>query len=196
MKINPELKAWLLWFLFLGVLFMMHSCAGSKTIDRKQSTTKQTQTSEIKKDSTSNTVTNGAINDRIIINVPESKDPASEKLINAILKQLNTSKSSGSNSYRSVYDEELRQLIFDFKIAQTKNQDTSTNSEENTKKTFEQQTDAYFSKKIKIIPWWGYALAAYFLRSHIFGVFGFFFPQIRTIKSFSDLTRSKNANTP
>jgi len=56
-----------------------------------------------------------------------------DSLVNAkvdeILSKLNTSKDSGDNSYKLIYDKLTKQLEFYSKIAQTKNENTDVKSE-------------------------------------------------------------------
>ena len=160
----------------------VQGCLGSKKVSEKSKTTNTTEKTESKKDSTTHVETSGEIKDRIVINVPPADNEATEKSIEAILKMLNTSKSSGSNSYVSRYDEETRQLVIDFIVAQTQNKTTETNQETNSEKSFEEQTDEYISKKVTAIPWWIYVIVVFLFRKQIFGWIIELFPALKTVK--------------
>lgn len=168
--------------LLIILLIICSSCTGYKKIANKKSTTNTVEKSEVKKDSASNTTTNQEIKDRIIVNVPEANNKETKRLLDAVLKQLNTSKISGTNSYTSKYDEETRELVIDFIIGQTQNKETSTNKEQSSEKSFEQKTDEYIYKKIVAIPWWVYVIAFLYFLKPILNFVSMFFPQIRTVK--------------
>lgn len=175
-------------------MLLFSGCLSSKKISEKTTTTKEIEKIEVKTDSVSSKEINQEIRDRIVINVPETDNEEVLKMFDMLLMQMNTSKSSGSNSYSSRYDKDTRQLVIDFIVAQTENTKTSVSSDVNTEKSFERNTDEYIYKKITTIPWWGWALLAYFFRGHIFGALGFFFPGISAIKTFSDLRKKKRSN--
>lgn len=174
--------------LIISTLFiLLFSCGTLKKTSEKTSTTKQTELTEVKTDSTSEIDTNKEIKDRIVISVPEANDENTTKLVDAILNQLNTSKTSGTNSYNSRYDEETRQLVIDFIVAQTQSKITATTSDSKTEKTFEQQTDEYIEKKIKSIPIWVWVLLLFVFRKPLFGFLVELFPGLKTVKWLSRL---------
>jgi hypothetical protein len=168
-------------------IFLLTSCLGSKKIFDKTTEIKEQDKSSIIKDSTANTETSGAIEDRIVINIPESDNEEVTAMFEALMKQLNTSKSSGNNSYQLRYDEELKQLIADFKIAQTQNKKTEVNSDAKSEISYSKVIDEYIEKKIKIMPWWIYVIIAFFLRKHIIGLIAIFIPGVSNIKTAKDL---------
>jgi hypothetical protein len=166
------------------------SCRSIKSTSEKNTATSKTDKKEVRNDSISNTLTNAEIKDRIVINVPETDNSELMEMFNSLLHRLNTSKTSGGNSYQMRYDEGTRQLIADIKVAATKFQDTKVTSDRLIETTFEEKTDAYFTKKIKAIPWWFYAIAVYLLRSHVINFLSFFIPGIKNIKTLRDLLKS------
>lgn len=91
-------------------------------------------TSTTNKDSIKTLIINQAINDKLITPVLQSNTGKRvfDSLVNAkvdeILSKLNTSKSSGDNSYQLFYNQIKKQLEFYSKIAQTKNENLSTNN--------------------------------------------------------------------
>lgn len=180
----------LIYIIFLAIL--LTSCLGSKKIFDKNKVTTQTESSEVTKDSTSESKKNLGIKDTLIVNVPKSDNKEVMAMFEVLMKQLNTSKSSGSNSYSSKYDAEKDQLIIEFMVAATENIKTISNSDTKTEKSFEEQTDEYVSKKITALPWWAYVIGIWLLRSHIIGIIAIFIPGIRNIKSIADLLTVPN----
>ena len=169
------------------ITFMLTSCLGTKKIFDKNTNTKSTETTETIKDSTSNKITSLPIKDKLVINVPKSDNKEVMAMFEVLMKQLNTSKSSGSNSYVSRYDSENNRLIIEYLIASTQNSKTVVNNDSKIEKSFEEQTDEYVSKKITALPWWAYLIGVWLLRSHIIGIISVFVPGVRNIKSISDL---------
>lgn len=138
------------WF----VIALMTSCAGVKKYSNHQ--TSEKISTEVVKDTTKTTKTNGAIKDNIVINVPKSDNAETMRLFNEMMSKMNTSKSSGSNSYRSVWDKENMQWLIEFVVAETKNKSLETTNNTKIEKSFDQQIDEYI-KKI-VVPWWMYIL--------------------------------------
>lgn len=154
----------ILSYILIGLLVVScFSCSSFKE-SSKNSVTKEKQSSVLVKDSTAKIETSLPIKDNIVINVPRSEDEALNKALDAILSNLNTSKTSGNNSYRSTYDAENQRLLIEFLIGQTQNKEVATAVDSKTEISFEQQTDEYFKKKMKALPWWIYLIAfIYFL---------------------------------
>lgn len=146
--------------IILCVFISFSSCSVFKETKKNTSTT-QKETSSSVKDSISNKETSLPINDRVVINVPKTDNEELKEMFKLFAQQFNTSKSSGSNSYTSRYDEEKNQVIIDFVVAATEKLQTISNKETTSEKSFEQQTDEYIEKKIKRIPWWVWALTAF-----------------------------------
>ena len=149
------------------------SCRSVKTVSETNKETNKTEKKEVKKDSINTTVINKSINDALTIPVVKSntnnkvKDSIINSKVDEILSRLNTTKKSGNNSYKLFYNLEKRFLELQASIGETKDTNTDTKIEETTEKTFEEKTDEYFSKKVRSIPWWLYALVVFW-----------FFPQI------------------
>jgi len=136
------------------LMFTLTSCLGTKKTIESSSATKQTEKTETTKDSSSTVETNKAIQDRVVINVPKSDNKEVTAMFERLMQQLNTSKSSGSNSYNMRYDAETRQLLLDFIVGQTQNKQLATNSDTKTELSFEQQVETNTKKIIKMIPWY------------------------------------------
>lgn len=117
-------------FLLLTLLsFVFISCSSAKKHKEENTLLK----SEIqKRDSLKSVIINQAIDDRLITPVVQSNtgNRALDSLVNAkvdeTLSKLNTSKNSGDNSYKLIYDKLAKQLEFYSKMAQTKNENTAT----------------------------------------------------------------------
>jgi hypothetical protein len=117
-------------FLLLTLLSLVFiSCSSAKKHKEENTLLK----SEIqKRDSLKSVIINQAIDDRLITPVVQSNtgNRALDSLVNAkvdeTLSKLNTSKNSGDNSYKLIYDKLAKQLEFYSKMAQTKNENTAT----------------------------------------------------------------------
>ncbi|MBP4139167.1 hypothetical protein [Flavobacterium geliluteum] len=117
-------------FLILTLLSLVFiSCSSAKKYKAENTTLK----SEIqKRDSLKTVIINQAIDDKLITPVVQSNTGNREldSLVNAkvdeILSKLNTSKDSGDNSYKLIYDKLAKQLEFYSKMAQTKNENSTT----------------------------------------------------------------------
>jgi hypothetical protein len=116
-------------FLLLSLLsFAFFSCSSAKKHKEENTLLKN----EIqKRDSLKSVIINQAIDDKFITPVVQSNTGNREldSLVNAkvdeILSKLNTSKNSGDNSYKLIYDKLAKQLEFYSKMAQTKNENTA-----------------------------------------------------------------------
>jgi len=118
--------------LLITSCILFASCSSAKKIKEENTLLK----SEIqKRDSIKSVVINQAIDDKLITPVVQSNtgNAVFDSLVNAkvdeILSKLNTSKDSGDNSYKLIYDKLTKQLEFYSKIAQTKNENTDVKSE-------------------------------------------------------------------
>ena len=117
-------------FLILTLLSLVFiSCSSAKKQKQENTILK----SEIqKRDSLKSVIINQAIDDKLITPVVQSStgNRKLDSLVNAkvdeILSKLNTSKDSGDNSYKLIYDKLAKQLEFYSKMAQTKNENTVT----------------------------------------------------------------------
>jgi hypothetical protein len=118
--------------LFIISSLVFTSCSSAKKIRQENTLLK----SEIqKRDSIKNTVINQAIDDKLITPIVQSQtgNVVFDSLVNAkvdeILSKLNTSKNSGDNNYKLIYDKFKKQLEFYAQIAQTKNENTAVKNE-------------------------------------------------------------------
>ena len=116
-----------LLLVLLSLVFI--GCSSAKKYKQENTLLK----SEIqKRDSLKSVIINQAIDDKLITPVVQSStgNPVLDSLVNAkvdeILSKLNTSKNSGDNSYKLIYDKLAKQLEFYSKMAQTKNENTVT----------------------------------------------------------------------
>jgi len=151
----------------------------------KITTTKQTEKTEVKKDSSTSVKVNKAINDEVSTQVEATGDAELDAKVDEILSRLNTSKTSGDNSYRVYYDKELRELKTQMVIAQTKDSISSVNNDSKSEKSLESEISELI-KKI-VIPWWVYVIAIFLLRKPILGFLAFLYPPLRGITTLKDL---------
>lgn len=177
-----ELKQKSLIFIIIAILFLLFSsCLGSKKTTEKTSNTKIENSSKTEKDSSVVKEKNNAIEDRITINVPKTDNKELMEMFNNAMRQLNTSKTSGTNSYTSVFDEELMKWIIEFKIGETINKDTNVNNNSETKNSEKIITEETFKKTVSQIPWWGWAILIIWLLPSIIEKIMFFINPIKSI---------------
>lgn len=184
-------------FIFLAsiaIIIALSSCAVLKK--DKTTTTKQTEKTEIVTDTISKETISKKINDSATFKIPEVSTGdaeydrrVNEGVINA-LRGFNFQKTSGDNSYRFYYDEQLKALRAEIQVGETRNKEIATNKEASSEKTFEQSVKEYI-KKI-VIPWWIYAIAIFMLRKQIFGILAFIYPPIRGLKTLRDIVTPPN----
>lgn len=171
------------FLLFLFSLFF--SC---KTLEQKSSSETTTKEStEITKDTDVKTSVSEEIKDRVIVNVPQSNNQEVMAMFDIMMKQLNTSKTSGSNSYNSRYDENLKQWVIDFTVAQSKQKETNVVAETKTEKSFEENVNEYL--KTKGIPFWVWLIVLFAFRNEIYFILSLFLP-LKVISIF----KGKNNN--
>lgn len=118
--------------LILIFCILLSSCSSTKKLKEENTLLKN----EIqKRDSIKNTVINQAIDDKLITPIVQSQTGNSvfDSMVNAkvdeILSKLNTSKNSGDNNYKLIYDKLKKQLEFYVQIAQTQNENTAVKNE-------------------------------------------------------------------
>jgi uncharacterized protein YycO len=155
------------------ILILLTSCLGTKKVFENNTSKKSTEKTEIKKDSSNVVEKNKSISDKLDLSVPKTKTDDLEfnkrvdSKVDEILAKLNTSKKSGDNSYKLYYNLLKRQIEFEAKIGETKNETKETNSSEVSEKSFEEKTDEYISKKVSSIPWWIYVLLLFWFSPQI-----------------------------
>ena len=178
-KLKPNTRRWLIAIIVIAFVLLgaFSSCTTLKKVSDKKTTFKQT--SEIVKDTIEKVETNKAIKDNIVINVPETDNTEVMRMFNEMMNKMNTSKSSGSNSYKSTWDKENMQWLIEFVVGQTQNKELETNSDITTDKSFEQEVDEYI-KKI-VVPWWMYLISAFLLWPYVERIL---FPVIAFIKRY------------
>ena len=118
--------------LLISFFGLLAGCSSAKKLKQETTIVKN----EVqKRDSIKNVVINQAIDDKLITPIVQSQtgNAVFDSLVNTkvdeILSKLNTSKNSGDNSYKLIYDRLTKQLEFYAKIAQTKNENTAVKNE-------------------------------------------------------------------
>lgn len=119
--------------LFISCI-LISGCSSAKKLKQENTLIK----SDIQnKDSIKSTVINNEIEDKLItpIVLSNTGNSTMDSLVNAkvdeILSKLNTSKNSGDNGYKLIYDKLKKQLEFYARIAQTQSENTAVNNEKN-----------------------------------------------------------------
>ena len=179
---------------YIVILIIFTGCLGSKTTAEKSSEIKEVDKSEITNDKTSETEVNKAIDDQVTTKVVDSGDPLLDAKIDAILSSLNTSKSSGDNSYKWYYDEKLRELRAEFQIGETESKAEAEITETIVEKSFEQKQDEYFKKKITALPWWAYIILIVLAWPYIKPLVMMILGPTNIISSVSNIIKPKNDN--
>lgn len=173
----------------ISLCLLLSSCAVLKK--DKTTTTKQTEKTEIKSDSSSKETVNQKIDDSATIKVVDSNtgnadfDNRVNDAVANVLRSINFQKSSGDNSYRAYYDEKLKALQFQVELGETRNSETTASDSSVVEKTDYERVNE-FIKKI-VVPWWAYLILLFLFRKQIFGILAFIFPQIRGLKTFKDV---------
>ena len=173
---------------------MLAACGLGRKVDRTTTTETTTTTEKVSEnDSISKTETkvtvSEAINDQIRKQVPESDTGNSEldsivnKKMDQLLKQLNTQKRSGSNSYSFRFDEKTREIITEFQVGRTQDSIRIAELEQRILETESIEYTEIFKtevkKVIRTLPWWIWAIAIWFFRKQILTTLAVFFPQLR-----------------
>lgn len=160
----------------LIVCSFLGSCLGAKSTSEKNSTTKQSDKTEISSDKKSETNTNKAIDDKF--NIPlRSNDENVNKAIREAFRDFGYNKQSGSNATQMIFDPDAMAFKIANYIGQTQDKTETSSKDTKIEKSFEQTTDEYFSKKIALIPWWVYVIAVlYFVPKLIDGVSAIYNP--------------------
>ena len=171
----------------LILLFVFTSCLGTKKVTETNKETVQIEKSEVKKDSSNLEVINKKIDDEISTIVQRTGDPILDAKIDEILSRINTSKTSGDNSYRFYYDAQLRELRAEFEIGETKDKKVITNKEVVSETSFTEKTDEYIYKKIIALPWWAWLILVWLIRKHLINIIAIFIPGVRQIRTIQDL---------
>ena len=172
--------------LIVLVILSCYSCLGTKKVTEKTTDKVTTEKVETITDTASEETVNQAISDVVTIEVPVS-DPEVDAKVDEILRRLNSSKSSGDNSYKFYYDEKLRELRAEFEVGETSNKLVENTDSTNTEKSFEETVNENSKKVIRMIPWWGWLIVAWLLRKQIISIIAIFVPGVRGITSINDL---------
>lgn len=183
--------------IIIFALFLTSCLSTKKTIKNFE---KQKEKIEIKKDSIQKVSEKKS--EKIEVSNPISKknsislktaDSLTNAKINKALRNFSYKDKSGKNTVSARYDEKTMQLILEAFISGSQNKttentldtETNTNTETTSEKKFEKNVEKYI-KKI-VIPWWGYLILIFLFRKTIFSILAFFLPQIRGIKTLTDL---------
>ena len=141
----------ILLILLAGTLVSLTGCGSKKIINQTEI---KENSSLFKSDSIKILERNKAIIDSLKLKIAQSAtgdkkfDEAVNKAVGEILSKLNTSKSSGDNSYQLVYDEVLNELRAVMKIGPTENSTVINNATVHTKEVIKDTKEV----PVKFIP--------------------------------------------
>lgn len=183
------------------LLATLTGCLGVKRVFKKEQTKLHTEKLELIRDSSNVLIKNKSIKDRLDVAVPKSKTEDSnfnkkiDAQIDQILSRLNTSKSSGDNSYRLKYNKLKRQLEFDANIGATQNETTITNKEDMSEVVKKETLETSIYKRIKTMPWYLWLLLYFiFLDSKITALLSAFIPQLKGASTLLSIFKKKDGN--
>lgn len=183
-------KAILIVFATLSLI----SCMGTKKVTETKQTTKETTSVEKSSDSSSTVKINKAVDDKVSTKVEKTGDPFLDAKIDEILNKINTSKSSGANSYNLYFNKKTRELIAELKMGQTQDSISSTKNSLKSESSFENEIESYVFKKIRAIPWWIWALLVWMLRKPIWWILVQLLPFLKGITVIHKFITGKDAN--
>lgn len=169
----------ILTLLFVAALMM--GCMGTKSISDKSVVTKSTENTDTKHVTQKETQINKGIDTQQGISL-KTNDPVVNARILEALRNLNYSNKSGSNSTNVKFDEASMALLIANIVGETKDIKETDTKSTIIEKTFEEQTDEYFSKKITAMPWWIWAIAGLFFLPKIVEIANLIIP-IKKIQS-------------
>ena len=185
----------------LFICIVLTGCLGTKRIVEKKATKVTTEKVEVKKDSTNVVEKNKAIADKLDVAVTNAKTSDADfnkkvdQKVDEILAKLNTTKTSGDNSYKLYYNLLKRQVEFEARIGETQNENTTTNLQEKTEKTTDEIIDTYIYTRITTVPWYLWiALYFMFFDGKIASLLSNFIPQLKGATSILSLLKKKNDN--
>ena len=150
---------------------------GKKKQEEKERTTKTTELSEVKKDSSNIKKVNVSETKKETLPIDKSSsislqtaDSIANKRINEALRNFKITDRSGGNSFSAKYDEVTMRLVFDAYIEGTRSTEKetntdqliNTNTESKTDKTFEEEVSEKSERVIKMIPLWIWIVAGIF----------------------------------
>jgi Fe2+ transport system protein B len=188
-------------FILVLILIFFSSCLGSKKVIENNTSKKSIEKLEVRKDSSNIVEKNKSISDKLDLIVTSSKtddknfNKKVDSKVDEILAKLNTSKKSGDNSYKLYYNLLKRQVEFEAKIGETKNENTVTNTEEKTEKTTEEIIDTYIYKRVTTMPWYLWIVIYFMLfDGKIASLLSNFVPQLRGATSIFSIFKKKNDN--
>ncbi|WP_416440456.1 hypothetical protein ACH3O9_11290 [Leeuwenhoekiella sp. A16] len=167
----------ILYLLLVLAWLMTGSCVGSKkTFDRNAVKNSSEKISE-KNDSVRDTRVNQAINDNFTIPLGTADELVNARIREA-LANFKAGKQSGSNSTSVYFDEDALAFKIANMIGETKDTNTEVNSNKTTERTDEERVIEASKKIFKVIPWWVYAIAIWFLLPRILQTVAIFVPQV------------------
>lgn len=187
----------------LITIAILTSCAGSKQVSRNNRITTDTEKVEVINDSSfvqkkfekETAIVTAPIEKENTISLQTTDELVNQK-INKALRNFKYIEKSGKNTITAQYDEATMQLIFKAFVAgkESVTKETTsdiiinTDKQQVTEKTFEEKTDEYMYKKIRVIPWWVWvAFYFLFLDSKVTKALSLFIPKLTGATSILSL---------
>ncbi len=150
----------------LFLLVLLTSCVGQKKVLKSNHDKETVEKIIVKKDSAKLIDRSLAINDRFLLSL-KTNNKSIDSVIRTRLKDFSASKKSGKNFYTAKFDYDKLALSIIAKMDETKTIQTEKNTEKDIKKDTKQTDSDYFYNKIKVVPWWLWALVAFWLLPQI-----------------------------
>ena len=150
--------------LLCSILFV--SCLGTKKTIENDTKLSEKEKTEVKKDSSSNTVINAKIDDEFLLSLRTQDSATNAAIVNA-LRDFKQEKKSGGNSTSIYFDEEALAFRLRNIIEETQNKETETNNSSITEKTTEETVKEYSKTVIRMLPWWVWVVAIFFALPYI-----------------------------
>ncbi len=168
--------------LIFGVVLMMASCLGTKKVLEKTNSLVEKEKIETRSDSTKTETINRVIDDEYTIPLA-TNDSLVNARIREALANFSAGKSSGTNSTRIYFDEDAMAFKIASIIGETRDLESSSSNEILIEKTTEEVVTEYAKTIKKMIPWWLYVVAAFFLLPHVVKVLSIFNPVVGLVSS-------------
>ena len=168
--------------IIFGVVLMMASCLGTKKVLEKTNSSVEKEKTETHSDSTRTETINRVIDDEYTIPLA-TNDSLVNVRIREALTNFSAGKSSGTNSTRIYFDEDAMAFKIASIIGETSDLESSSSNEVLIEKTTEQIVTEYAKTIKKMIPWWLYLVAIFFLLPHIIKILGVFSPVVGLVSS-------------
>ncbi|MFD0862487.1 hypothetical protein ACFQ1M_09735 [Sungkyunkwania multivorans] len=139
--------------LYILLPFLLIGCLGTKKTTERSNVTRQTEKSEMLRDSSRTKSINRAIDNEYMIPL-KSTDSLVNELVREAFSNFSAGARSGSNSTRIVFDEDALAFKIASIVGETSDIETTTTTETKMERSFEQILIENTKKVIRMIPMW------------------------------------------